>query len=36
MAADPGSDWRRALVESYADLFRPVGDPPAAAAGVTF
>ncbi|MCA1529456.1 hypothetical protein [Bradyrhizobium yuanmingense] len=32
MAARSDSDWRHALVRSYADLFRPTGEPPYAAA----
>jgi hypothetical protein len=31
MAARSDADWRLALVESYADLFAPVGDPSTAA-----
>lgn len=31
MATRFDSDWRRALVRSYADLFRPRGEPPCAA-----
>jgi hypothetical protein len=30
MAAAFTKDWRRALIESYPDLFHPVGDPPGA------
>ncbi|MDE5465949.1 hypothetical protein [Bradyrhizobium sp. CSS354] len=31
MASSTRPDWRGSLVESYPDLFGPVGDPPAAA-----